>query len=307
MKLPPKLGPIHFIGIGGIGMSGIAEVMHNLGYTRAGLRRVRQLQRQAPRRERHPHLRRPRGRAIRAGPRSWSSRRRSSATTRNSPRRARSGCRWCAAPRCWPSSCGFKSCVAIAGTHGKTTTTSLVATLLDAGGLDPTVINGGIINAYGTNARMGEGRLDGGGGGRIGRHLPQAAGRCRHRHQYRSGASRPFPHVRRHQGRLPHLHRQYPVLRFRRDVHRSSGGAGLGRRHRGPARHHLRREPAGRRAPHRCRPARRPRAGSASTSATASAAISRSPTCRCRCPAITTRSTPRRRSPSRTSSASRPT
>ena len=47
--------------------------------------------------------------------------------------------------------------VAIAGTHGKTTTTSMVATLLDAGGLDPTVINGGIINAYGTNARMGDG------------------------------------------------------------------------------------------------------------------------------------------------------
>ena len=51
----------------------------------------------------------------------------------------------------------FKSCVAVAGTHGKTTTTSLVATLLDAGNLDPTVINGGIINAYGTNARMGGG------------------------------------------------------------------------------------------------------------------------------------------------------
>ncbi|GAB6842187.1 UDP-N-acetylmuramate--L-alanine ligase [Methylorubrum rhodinum] len=51
----------------------------------------------------------------------------------------------------------FKSCVAVAGTHGKTTTTSLVATLLDAGNLDPTVINGGIINAYGTNARMGAG------------------------------------------------------------------------------------------------------------------------------------------------------
>src|SRR5262249_1137526 len=49
----------------------------------------------------------------------------------------------------------FKTCIAIAGTHGKTTTTSLVAALLDAGGLDPTVINGGIINAYGTNARMG--------------------------------------------------------------------------------------------------------------------------------------------------------
>jgi UDP-N-acetylmuramate--alanine ligase len=51
----------------------------------------------------------------------------------------------------------LKSCVAVAGTHGKTTTTSLVAALLDAGGLDPTVINGGIINAYGTNARLGAG------------------------------------------------------------------------------------------------------------------------------------------------------
>ena len=51
----------------------------------------------------------------------------------------------------------FKSCVAVGGTHGKTTTTSLVAALLDAGGLDPTVINGGIINAYGTNARLGKG------------------------------------------------------------------------------------------------------------------------------------------------------
>jgi len=51
----------------------------------------------------------------------------------------------------------LKSCVAIGGTHGKTTTTSMVATLLDAGGLDPTVINGGIINAYGTNARLGAG------------------------------------------------------------------------------------------------------------------------------------------------------
>ena len=51
----------------------------------------------------------------------------------------------------------FRQAVAIGGTHGKTTTTSMVATLLDAGGLDPTVVNGGIINAYGTNARMGAG------------------------------------------------------------------------------------------------------------------------------------------------------
>jgi UDP-N-acetylmuramate--alanine ligase len=51
----------------------------------------------------------------------------------------------------------LRQCVAVAGTHGKTTTTSMVATLLDAGGFDPTVVNGGIINAYGTNARVGEG------------------------------------------------------------------------------------------------------------------------------------------------------
>jgi UDP-N-acetylmuramate--alanine ligase len=51
----------------------------------------------------------------------------------------------------------FKSCVAVGGTHGKTTTTSIVASLLDSGGFDPTVINGGIINAYGTNARLGKG------------------------------------------------------------------------------------------------------------------------------------------------------
>src|ERR1700727_2071390 len=51
----------------------------------------------------------------------------------------------------------LKSCVAIAGTHGKTTTTTMVATLLNAGGIDPTVINGGIINAYGSNARLGAG------------------------------------------------------------------------------------------------------------------------------------------------------
>ena len=59
----------------------------------------------------------------------------------------------------------LKSNVAVAGTHGKTTTTSMVAALLDAGGIDPTVINGGIIHAYGSNARMGAGRLDGGRGG----------------------------------------------------------------------------------------------------------------------------------------------
>jgi UDP-N-acetylmuramate--alanine ligase len=83
----------------------------------------------------------------------------------------------------------LRNAIAIGGTHGKTTTTSLVATLLDAGGLDPTVINGGIINAYGTNARMGEGdwmvveadESDG---------TFQACRPHCDRHQYRSRASR---------------------------------------------------------------------------------------------------------------------
>ena len=58
----------------------------------------------------------------------------------------------------------LKWAIAVGGTHGKTTTTSLVAAILDSADMDPTVINGGIINAYGTNARLGEGRLDGGRG-----------------------------------------------------------------------------------------------------------------------------------------------
>ena len=64
----------------------------------------------------------------------------------------------------------LKSNVAVAGTHGKTTTTSMVAALLDGGGMDPTVINGGVIHAYGSNARIGAGRVDGGRGRRERRH-----------------------------------------------------------------------------------------------------------------------------------------
>ena len=119
----------------------------------------------------------------------------------------------------------LKRCVAIAGTHGKTTTTSLVAALIDAGGFDPTVINGGIINAYGTNARLGEGdwmvveadESDG--------TFLQAAGRHRHRHQCRPRASRSFQDLRRGAGGVPRLRRERAVLRLRGDVHRSSGGA----------------------------------------------------------------------------------
>ena len=196
MKLPPKLGPIHFIGIGGIGMSGIAEVMHNLGYTVQGSDAADNY-----------NVKRLDEKGIRTfvghRPRTWTaprsswSRPRSSATTRNSSSAREKRLPVVRRAEMLAELMRFKSCVAIAGTHGKTTTTSLVATLLDAGGLDPTVINGGIINAYGTNARMGDGPVDGGGGRRVGRHVPEAAGRRRDRHQYRPRAPRPFRVVRR--------------------------------------------------------------------------------------------------------------
>jgi UDP-N-acetylmuramate--alanine ligase len=87
--------------------------------------------------------------------------------------------------------------VAVGGTHGKTTTTSMVACLLDAGGLDPTVVNGGIINAYGTNAKVGDGRLDRGRGRRERRQLPAPEVDGGHRHQHRPRTPRPLRRLRR--------------------------------------------------------------------------------------------------------------
>ncbi len=156
MQLPKKLGPIHFIGIGGIGMSGIAEVMHNLGYTVQGSDaadnyNVRRLAQKGMRTFVGHKAENVEGAELvvvstairRDNPELQTARERRLPVVRRAEMLA--------------ELMRFKSCVAVAGTHGKTTTTSLVATLLDAGNLDPTVINGGIINAYGTNARMGEG------------------------------------------------------------------------------------------------------------------------------------------------------
>jgi UDP-N-acetylmuramate--alanine ligase len=157
MKLPPKLGPIHFIGIGGIGMSGIAEVMHNLGYTVQGSDASDNY-----------NVKRLADKGIRTfvGHEAQNIEEAeivvvSTAIKRDNPELAAARERRLPVVRraeMLAELMRFKSCVAVAGTHGKTTTTSLVATLLDAGGLDPTVINGGIINAYGTNARMGDGQ-----------------------------------------------------------------------------------------------------------------------------------------------------
>src|SRR5271156_4404499 len=156
MKLPRDIGPIHFVGIGGIGMSGIAEVLANLGYTVKGSdvaesANVKRL--------------RDKGIAVAIGHRAENVDGAhvvvvSSAIKRDNPELvAARALRLPVVRRAemLAELMRLKSCVAIAGTHGKTTTTSMVAALVDAAGFDPTVINGGIINAYGTNARLGAG------------------------------------------------------------------------------------------------------------------------------------------------------
>ncbi|WP_426614151.1 UDP-N-acetylmuramate--L-alanine ligase [Bradyrhizobium sp. McL0616] len=156
MRLPREIGPIHFVGIGGIGMSGIAEVLVNLGYSVQGsdasdnynLDRLRKA-----------------GAKVSVGHKAENVDGAdvvvvSSAIKRDNPELMAARERRIPVVRraeMLAELMRLKSCVAIAGTHGKTTTTTMVATLLDAGGLDPTVINGGIINAYGSNARLGAG------------------------------------------------------------------------------------------------------------------------------------------------------
>lgn len=156
MKLPRELGPIHFVGIGGIGMSGIAEVLLNLGYSVQGTDAAE-----------NANVKRlaEKGARVHVGhDAKWLGDAAvvvvSTAIKRDNPELVAAREKRLPVVRraeILAELMRLKQCVAVAGTHGKTTTTSLVATLLDAGGLDPTVINGGIINAYGTNARLGAG------------------------------------------------------------------------------------------------------------------------------------------------------
>jgi UDP-N-acetylmuramate--alanine ligase len=155
-KLPTQLGPIHFIGIGGIGMSGIAEVLLNLGYQVQGsdlkaskiTTRLESLGAKVFIGQVAENLEGADvvviSSAIKPGNAELDA-----ARLRGLPvvRRA----------EMLAELMRLRSNIAVAGTHGKTTTTTMVATLLDAGGLDPTVINGGIIHAYDSNARAGTG------------------------------------------------------------------------------------------------------------------------------------------------------
>ena len=156
MKLPAELGPIHFVGIGGIGMSGIAELLINLGYKVQGSdasenANVKRLA--------------DKGALVHVGHSADNLGAAevvvvSTAIKRDNPELMAARAKRMPVVRraeMLAELMRLKQSIAVAGTHGKTTTTSLVATLLDAGNLDPTVINGGIINAYGTNSRLGAG------------------------------------------------------------------------------------------------------------------------------------------------------
>ncbi|MEQ8354888.1 MAG: UDP-N-acetylmuramate--L-alanine ligase [Kiloniellaceae bacterium] len=154
--LPLDLGMIHFVGIGGIGMSGIAEVLANLGYQvqgsdlsdNANVQRLRKMGIAVAVGHEAVNLGEAKvvvvSSAIKAGnPEVDAARQRFIPIVRRAEMLG--------------ELMRLKWSIAVGGTHGKTTTTSMVATLLDGAGLDPTVINGGIINAYGTNARLGGG------------------------------------------------------------------------------------------------------------------------------------------------------
>ncbi|KWV46592.1 MULTISPECIES: UDP-N-acetylmuramate--L-alanine ligase [Rhizobium] len=156
MKMPKAIGLVHFIGIGGIGMSGIAEVLHNLGHRVQGSDQADSANVQRLR---------DKGIEVFVGHKAENLGDAevvvvSTAIKKNNPELVAAREKLLPVVRraeMLAELMRFRNAIAIGGTHGKTTTTSLVATLLEAGGLDPTVINGGIINAYGTNARMGEG------------------------------------------------------------------------------------------------------------------------------------------------------
>lgn len=153
---PFELGPAHLVGIGGIGMSGIAEIMMNLGYRvqgsdmneSANVQRLRE-------RGAEVHIGHRAENVDGAGAVIISSAIKSDNVEVQAARSA--GIPVVRRADMLAEIIRMKWTVAVAGTHGKTTTTSMVAALLDGAGLDPTVINGGIVNAYGSNAKAGTG------------------------------------------------------------------------------------------------------------------------------------------------------
>lgn len=156
--LPKNIGILHFVGIGGIGMSGIAEILHNLGYQVQGsdlsenvnVIRLRDMGIRCFIGQAAENIAEAQVVVI------------SSAVREDNPEVVEARRRYLPVVRraeMLAELMRLKNSIAVGGTHGKTTTTSMIAALLDAAALDATVINGGIINTYGTNARLGKGDL----------------------------------------------------------------------------------------------------------------------------------------------------
>ena len=256
MRLPREIGPIHFVGIGGIGMSGIAEVLCNLGYTVQGSDASESA---------NVNRLREKGIAITVGHKAENVAGAdvlvvSTAIKRDNPELMAARAQRIPVVRraeMLAELMRLKSCVAIAGTHGKTTTTSMVAALLDAGDFDPTVINGGIINAYGTNARLGAGEwmvveADESDGTFL--KLPADVAIVTNVDPEHLDHFGTFEAV---QDAFRHFVENVPFYGFCGDVHRSSCGADHRRQDRGSPHHHLWRKPAGRCAADRSRSIRR--------------------------------------------------
>ena len=156
IAIPLSIGVIHFVGIGGIGMSGIAEVLHSLGYKVQGsdlgesvnVKRLRALG--IPVTLGHAAANLGEAQVVVV----------SSAVAPDNPEIVVARARLIPVVRraeMLAELMRLKWSIAVGGTHGKTTTTSLIAAVLDAAGFDPTVVIGGIINAWGSNARLGKG------------------------------------------------------------------------------------------------------------------------------------------------------
>ena len=220
-----KIQHVHFVGIGGSGMSGIAEVLLNLGYTVSGsdLKRTATTDRLASL-----------GARVFEGHAAEHARGAHVVVTSTAvpPHNAevaearRHGVPVIPRAEMLAELMRLKYGVAVAGSHGKTTTTSMVALVLDRGGLDPTVVVGGRLGVLGSGRAAGQGRVPGGGGRRVGPLVPQAHPDPGRGHQHRPRAPRHLPRPRRHPGGLPRLREQGPLLRRRRAVPRRPAGAG---------------------------------------------------------------------------------